>query len=39
MTLVLSTSPAFDRHGSVADRLAANGWKVVRCLDPAAPDL
>lgn len=38
MTLVLSTSPGFGRHGSVPDRLAGTGWQVVRCLDPALPD-
>jgi D-3-phosphoglycerate dehydrogenase len=38
MTLVLSTSPGFGRHGSVPDRLAGTGWQVVRCLDPNLPD-
>ena len=33
MTLVLSTSPGFGRHGSVPDRLAATGWKLVRGLE------
>lgn len=36
MTLVLSTSPGFGRHGSVPDRLAATGWEVVPCLEPGA---
>ena len=34
MTLVLSTSPGFARHGSVPKRLAATGWELVRCLEP-----
>ena len=34
MTLVLSTSPGFGRHGSVPERLAATGWEVVRCHEP-----
>ena len=38
MTLVLSTSPGFGRHGSVPDRLAATGWELVRCLEPGAID-
>ncbi len=38
MTLVLSTSPGFGRHGSVPDRLAGKGWQLVRCLDPVLPD-
>lgn len=36
MTLVLSTSPGFGRHGSVPERLAATGWEVVSGLDPQA---
>ena len=35
MTLVLSTSPGFGRHGSVPERLAETGWELVRCLDRA----
>lgn len=38
MTLVLSTSPGFGRHGSVPDRIAATGWKLVRCLEPEEAD-
>ena len=38
MTLVLSTSPGFGRHGSVPERLAETGWKLVRCLDPDLDD-
>lgn len=36
MTVVLSTSPGFGRHGSVPDRLAATGWTLVRAVDEAA---
>jgi D-3-phosphoglycerate dehydrogenase len=38
VTLVLSTSPGFGRHGSIPERLAERGWDVVRCLDPAIAD-
>jgi D-3-phosphoglycerate dehydrogenase len=33
MTLVLSTAPAFGRHGRVPARLQALGWEVALCLD------
>lgn len=35
MTLVVTTSPAFGRHGRVPARLADLGWTVVYCDGPA----
>lgn len=38
MTVVLTTSPGFGRHGRVPDIIARNGWELVRCVDTSRPD-
>lgn len=38
MTVVLTTSPGFGKHGSVPDVLAQKGWELIRCTDTTLPD-
>ncbi len=38
MTVIATTSPGFGRHGRVPDKLAENGWELVRCIDTSRPD-
>ncbi len=38
MTVVLTTSPGFGKHGSVPDVLAEKGWELIRCNDSLLPD-
>ncbi|MCX8997335.1 phosphoglycerate dehydrogenase [Rhizobiaceae bacterium BDR2-2] len=38
MTVLLTTSPGFGRHGRVPARLAELGWELIRCTDTARPD-
>lgn len=38
MTVILTTSPGFGKHGRVPDRLKELGWELVRCVDTSKPD-
>ncbi|MBM3604143.1 MAG: hydroxyacid dehydrogenase [Alphaproteobacteria bacterium] len=38
MTVVLTTSPGFGKHGRVPEVIARNGWELVRCIDTTRPD-
>ena len=38
MTVVLTTSPGFGKHGRVPDLIAENGWELIRCVDRDIPD-
>lgn len=38
MTVVLTTSPGFGKHGRVPDLIARNGWELIRCVDTTKPD-
>lgn len=38
MTVVLTTSPGFGKHGRVPDLIAEKGWELVRCADTSKPD-
>ncbi|GGB06113.1 hydroxyacid dehydrogenase [Brucella endophytica] len=38
MTVLLTTSPGFGRHGQVPARLAELGWKLIRCVDTTLAD-
>lgn len=38
MTVVLTTSPGFGKHGRVPDLIAENGWELIRCVDTSKPD-
>ncbi|MCJ8141043.1 phosphoglycerate dehydrogenase [Falsirhodobacter halotolerans] len=38
MTVVLTTSPGFGKHGRVPDVIARNGWELVRCTDTSRAD-
>lgn len=38
MTVVLTTSPGFGKHGRVPDLIASKGWELIRCVDTAKPD-
>lgn len=38
MTVVLTTSPGFGKHGRVPDLIAEKGWELVRCTDTSLPD-
>ena len=38
MTVLLTTSPGFGRHGRVPARLEELGWTLVRCVDTSLPD-
>lgn len=38
MTVLLTTSPGFGKHGRVPARLAELGWELVRCTDTSRPD-
>lgn len=38
MTVVLTTSPGFGKHGRVPDLIAENGWELVRCNDTSLED-
>lgn len=37
-TVIVTTSPAFGTIGRVPERIAANGWELVRCTDTSRPD-
>jgi len=38
MTVVLTTSPGFGKHGRVPELIAGKGWELVRCTDTALAD-
>ncbi|MBN2753001.1 MAG: phosphoglycerate dehydrogenase [Rhodospirillaceae bacterium] len=38
MTVVVTTSPGFGKHGRVAQKLTELGWELVRCTDPDLAD-
>ena len=38
MTVLLTTSPGFGKHGRVPARLAELGWELIRCTDTSKPD-
>ncbi|AMY67296.1 phosphoglycerate dehydrogenase [Frigidibacter mobilis] len=38
MTVVLTTSPGFGKHGRVPELIAEKGWELVRCTDTALAD-
>ncbi|WP_068109172.1 phosphoglycerate dehydrogenase [Tropicimonas marinistellae] len=38
MTVVLTTSPGFGKHGRVPDLIAEKGWELIRCVDRDIPD-
>ena len=38
MTVILTTSPGFGKHGRVTQRLAELGWELIRCTDTSRPD-
>ena len=38
MTVVLTTSPGFGKHGRVPELIAEKGWELVRCTDTSLPD-
>lgn len=38
MTVILTTSPGFGRHGSVPAKLQELGWELIRCVDTGLPD-
>lgn len=38
MTVLLTTSPGFGKHGRVPGRLAELGWELIRCVDTSRPD-
>lgn len=38
MSVVLTTSPGFGKHGSVPDLIAQHGWELIRCTDTALAD-
>lgn len=38
MTVVLTTSPGFGKHGRIPELIAEKGWELVRCTDTSLPD-
>lgn len=38
MTVVVTTSPGFAKHGRVASRMEETGWTFIRCADTEKPD-
>ncbi|OCX65746.1 hydroxyacid dehydrogenase [Thioclava sp. SK-1] len=38
MTVVVTTSPGFGKHGRVPEKIAELGWELLRADDPALPD-
>jgi D-3-phosphoglycerate dehydrogenase len=38
MTVVLTTSPGFGKHGRVPDLIREKGWELIRCNDTSLPD-
>jgi len=38
MTVVLTTSPGFGKHGRVPDLIAEKGWELIRCADTSKAD-
>jgi D-3-phosphoglycerate dehydrogenase / 2-oxoglutarate reductase len=38
MTVILTTSPGFGKHGRVPERLKELGWELIRCVDTSLPD-
>lgn len=38
MTVVVTTSPGFGKHGRVPDLIEQNGWDLVRCVNTSLPD-
>jgi len=38
MTVIVTTSPGFGKHGRVPDLIARQGWELVRCTDPDRAD-
>lgn len=38
MTVVVTTSPGFGKHGRVPDLIAGKGWELIRCTDTTRPD-
>lgn len=38
MTVVLTTSPGFGKHGRVPDLIAESGWELIRCNDTSLED-
>lgn len=38
MTVILTTSPGFGKHGRIPDLIAERGWELIRCIDTTKPD-
>ncbi|MBL4813310.1 MAG: phosphoglycerate dehydrogenase [Rhodobacteraceae bacterium] len=38
MTVIVTTSPGFGKHGRVPELIAQNGWELIHCNDAALPD-
>lgn len=38
MTVVLTTSPGFGKHGRLPGLIAESGWELLRCVDNTQPD-